>query len=56
MSVNDLFKAVVIASANDACTLLGEYIAGSDSAFVDMMNRRVKTLGLKTRILKIARS
>lgn len=47
MSVNDLFKAVVIASANDACTLLGEYIAGSDSAFVDMMNRRVKTLGLK---------
>ena len=41
MSVNDLFKAVVIASANDACTLLGEYIAGSDSAFVDMMNQRV---------------
>ena len=47
MSVNDLFKAIVIASANDACTLLGEYIAGSDSAFVDMMNQRVKTLGLK---------
>lgn len=47
MSVNDLFKAVVIASANDACTLLGEYVAGSDNAFVDMMNQRVKTLGLK---------
>lgn len=47
MSVNDLFKAVVIASANDACTLLGEYVAGSDSAFVDMMNKRVETLGLK---------
>lgn len=47
MSVNDLFKAVVIASANDACTLLGEYVAGSDSAFVDMMNKRVDTLGLK---------
>lgn len=47
MSVNDLFKAVVIASANDACTLLGEYVAGSDSTFVDMMNQRVKTLGLK---------
>lgn len=46
MSVNDLFKAVVIASANDACTLLGEYVAGSDSAFVDMMNKRVETLGL----------
>lgn len=47
MSVNDLFKAVVIASANDACTLLGEYVAGSDSAFVDMMNKKVETLGLK---------
>ncbi len=46
MSVNDLLKAVVIASANDACTLLGEYIAGSDSAFVDMMNDKVKQLGL----------
>ena len=46
MTVNDLFKAVVIASAIDACTLLGEYVAGSDSAFVDMMNKRVETLGL----------
>lgn len=47
MSVNDLLKAVIIASANDACTLLGEYVAGSDTAFVDMMNNRVKELGLK---------
>lgn len=47
MSVNDLLKAVIIASANDACTLLGEYVAGSDQAFVDMMNDKVKELGLK---------
>lgn len=47
MSVNDLLKAVIIASANDACTLLGEYVAGSDAAFVDMMNDKVKELGLK---------
>lgn len=47
MTVDDLLKAVIIASANDACTLLGEYVAGSDSAFVDMMNKRVKELGLK---------
>lgn len=47
MSVNDLLKAVIIASANDACTLLGEYVAGSDSAFVDMMNKKCKELGLK---------
>lgn len=47
MSVEDLLKAVVIASANDACTALGEFIAGSDSAFVDMMNKKVSELGLK---------
>lgn len=46
MSVNDLLKAVIIASANDACVLLGEYIAGSDTAFIDMMNDRAKELGL----------
>ena len=47
MSVDDLLKAVIISSANDACTLLGEYIAGSDTAFVSMMNDKVKELGLK---------
>lgn len=47
MSVNDLLKAVIIASANDACTALAEYVAGSDSAFVDKMNDKIKSLGLK---------
>lgn len=47
MSVNDLFKAVVVASANDACTALGEYIAGSPQAFVTMMNEKAEQLGLK---------
>ncbi len=47
MSVNDLLKAVIISSANDACTLLGEYVAGSSSGFVDMMNERASQLGLK---------
>lgn len=47
MSVDDLLKAVIVASANDACTALGEYIAGSDLAFVKMMNDRAKQLGLK---------
>jgi len=45
MSVNDLLKAVIISSANDACTLLGEYVAGSDTAFVDMMNQKAAELG-----------
>ncbi len=47
MSVDDLLKAVIISSANDACTLLGEYIAGSDTAFVKMMNSKVKELSLE---------
>ena len=47
MSVDELLRATAIASANDACTALGEYIAGSESAFVKMMNDRAKTLGMK---------
>ena len=45
MTVDELLKAVVIASANDACTALGEYIGGSSEGFVRMMNERAKALG-----------
>lgn len=47
MTVEELLKAVIVASANDACTALGEYVAGSSVAFVKMMNDKVKELGLK---------
>ncbi|MDE5994703.1 MAG: D-alanyl-D-alanine carboxypeptidase [Oscillospiraceae bacterium] len=47
MSVHELLKATVIASANDACTALGEKIAGDEESFVAMMNERAKNLGLK---------
>lgn len=47
MTVDELLKATVIASANDACTALGEYIAGSSAGFVKMMNERAAELGLK---------
>ena len=47
MTVDELLKAVIIASANDACTALGEYIAGSSIAFVKMMNDKAKELGLE---------
>ena len=46
MTVHELIKATAIASANDACTALGEYIAGSEEAFVEMMNSRAKELGM----------
>lgn len=47
MTVDELLKATVIASANDACAALGEYIAGSEQAFVKMMNEKVASLGLE---------
>lgn len=47
MSVNDLLKGVAIASGNDASVALAERIAGSEEAFVDKMNEKVKELGLK---------
>ncbi len=47
MSVEDLFKGVAIASGNDAVVALGEAIAGTESGFVDMMNKRAKGLNLK---------
>lgn len=47
MTVNDLLKAVVVASANDACVALGVHIAGSLTGFVKMMNDRALELGLK---------
>ena len=46
MSVFDLFKAISIVSANDACVMVGEYIAGSHEGFVKMMNEKAKELKL----------
>ncbi|MBO6229229.1 MAG: D-alanyl-D-alanine carboxypeptidase [Ruminiclostridium sp.] len=46
MSVADLAKSIVIASANDACVMLAEHIAGSEAAFVEKMNERAEELGM----------
>lgn len=46
MTVDDLLKAAVIASANDATVALGEQIAGSEEGFVAMMNARAEQLGM----------
>lgn len=46
MTVHELLKATAVYSANDACTALGEYIAGSDEAFVKMLNERAEELGM----------
>lgn len=47
MSVDELFKGVAIASGNDAVVALAEKIAGTEDAFVKMMNDKAKELGLK---------
>ena len=47
MTVEALLKAAAIYSANDACCALGEVIAGSEEAFVRLMNERAGQLGMK---------
>ena len=48
VSVRDLIQGAVIVSANDACVVLAEGIAGSEAAFVALMNRRAEELGLRS--------
>ena len=47
MSVEDLFKAVAIGSANDATVVFAERISGTEAKFVEKMNKKAKELGLK---------
>ena len=47
MTVEDLVKGICIASGNDATVALAEKIAGTESAFVKLMNDKVRKLGLK---------
>ena len=47
ITVEDLIKSTVIASGNDSAVALAELTAGSEAAFVKMMNRRATELGLK---------
>ncbi len=46
MTVEELLRAAIIGSANDAATLLGEYVSGSETAFIELMNKRGKELGM----------
>lgn len=47
MTVDDILKAITISSANDASVAIGEHIAGTNDAFVDMMNLRAQQLGME---------
>ena len=52
MSVDDLIKATVIMSANDAAVVLAENVAGSEEAFVQRMNERAGELGMEETVFK----
>lgn len=47
LSVNDIMKGIAVSSGNDAAVAMAEHIAGSASAFVEMMNKRAAELGMK---------
>ncbi|MCD8130902.1 MAG: D-alanyl-D-alanine carboxypeptidase [Lachnospiraceae bacterium] len=45
-TVETLIKCITVASANDASVAIAEYIAGSEGAFVDLMNNKAVSLGM----------
>ena len=52
--LEDLIKGVIVQSANDACIVIAEGIAGSEAAFADLMTQRARELGLKQSTFKNA--
>ncbi|MEM0515408.1 serine hydrolase [Pseudoalteromonas sp. YIC-827] len=46
VSVEDLNRGIIIQSGNDACVAMAEHIAGSESAFADLMNAHAEKLGM----------
>lgn len=52
MSADDMIKATVVASANDAAVALAEHLSGSEEAFVSQMNQKAKQLGMKDTVFK----
>jgi D-alanyl-D-alanine carboxypeptidase (penicillin-binding protein 5/6) len=51
-TLGQMLEAVMISSANDASVAVAEHIAGSTTAFVDLMNARAKSLGLSGTIYR----
>lgn len=52
MSANDMIKAIVVASANDAAVAMAEQVSGSEDAFVAEMNKKAQSLGMKETVFK----
>ncbi|MGQ9425072.1 D-alanyl-D-alanine carboxypeptidase family protein [Gilvimarinus sp. F26214L] len=54
VSVKDLLRGVIVQSGNDASVALAEQIAGSEDAFVDLMNQQAALLGMTSTHFKNA--
>lgn len=52
MTVDELIKATMVASANDAAVALAEYVCGSEDVFVSEMNRKAKDLSMSETVFK----
>lgn len=52
LSVSDMLKAICVVSANDCVVAMAEHIAGSEEAFVEMMNKKAKELGMNDTCFK----
>ena len=46
VSVSDLLRGIIVQSGNDACVAMAEQVAGSESAFANMMNAHAQALGM----------
>lgn len=47
VSVRDLIAGIIVASGNDACVALSQYIGGNETTFVEMMDQTAQQLGMK---------
>lgn len=52
MTVDDMIKAIVVASANDAAVAMAEYISGSEEEFVSEMNKKAQELQMVDTVFK----
>ena len=50
ITVDELFKGIIIGNANDASVVLAEKVSGSEEDFVKLMNQRAKELGMSNTV------
>ena len=52
ITLNDLIQGAIVQSANDACIIIAEGMAGSEEKFAELMNQRARAIGLKQSVFK----